>query len=411
MPQRGRYGDDIHDPASAHPASQRLWSNRSMSAVAERPSAVVAPRPRILCVDDEPFVLEGLRDTLRRNFDVRVATSGAEGLEILRREPDAFAVVISDMRMPVMPGSEFLRAARLIAPDAVRMLLTGDADLQEAIRAVNGARLFRFLTKPCDSDELMRACAAALGQHRLQTAERVLLEQTLRGSVEALAEALSLSNPAAFGRAGRVKALSGKLARAEGLANWWEVEVAATLEHLGAVALPASTAEKLYAGTQLTAAETAMVERVPVITRRLLSKIPRLEGVLELLDHYRDESTENLSVGARILRIAADYDALESDGTSGSVALGAMRSRGLYDPGLLERFARVVGVGVAEEVSEVSVSALVVGMTLADDVRSVTGSLLVARGQRVTEQLIERLHNLNDGLVREPVRVFRSGAA
>jgi response regulator RpfG family c-di-GMP phosphodiesterase len=367
----------------------------------------------VLCVDDEPLVLEGLRDTLRRNFDVSVATSGAEGLEILRGEPSSFAVVISDMRMPRMPGADFLRMARLVAPDAVRMLLTGGADLEDAIRAVNGARLFRFLTKPCDSQELMRACAAALGQHRLQTAERVLLEQTLRGSVEALAEALSLSNPAAFGRAGRVKALAGKLARAEGVSNWWEVEVAATLGHIGAVALPAATAEKLYAGAQLTDQETAMVERVPLLTRRLLSKIPRLEGVLEILDRCREEPARELTesaggvpIGARVLRIAADYVELESDGTSGSVALGAMRNRGIYDPRLLHVFAGVIGVDVAGQVHEVSVTELRVGMTLADDVRSVTGSLLVVSGQDVTEQLIERLGNLATGMVREPLRAY-----
>jgi DNA-binding NtrC family response regulator len=140
----------------------------------------------VLCVDDEPDVLEGLRDVLHRSFDVRVAGSGAEGLEILRNGPDSFAVVISDMRMPGMTGSEFLRAARVIASDTVRMLLTGQADVDAAIRAVNDAHLFRFLTKPCDSQALLCACAAALNQHYLQTADRALLQETLRGSVDAL---------------------------------------------------------------------------------------------------------------------------------------------------------------------------------------------------------------------------------
>jgi response regulator RpfG family c-di-GMP phosphodiesterase len=369
-------------------------------------------RPRILCVDDEPYVLEGLRDTLRRSFDVRVATSGVEGLEILSAEPESFAVVISDMRMPQMRGADFLRSARLVAPDAVRMLLTGHADLQEAIRAVNGARLFRFLTKPCDSQELMRACAAALGQHRLQTAERVLLEETLRGSVEALAEVLALTNPAAFGRAGRVKALAGKLAHAAELSNWWEVEVAATLAHIGAVTLPQTTAEKLYAGAPLTEDESAMVSRVPLITRQLLSKIPRLEGVLEILNKYKDElgdqttgSESAVPAGARVLRIAVDYAELESGGADSSVALGAMRSRTSYDRVLIDAFATVIGVGPAE-VREVRVRELLAGMSLADDVRSVRGELLVARGQNVTERLIERLSNLSTGFVREPLRVL-----
>jgi response regulator RpfG family c-di-GMP phosphodiesterase len=376
-------------------------------------NGLAARRPRLLCVDDEPYVLEGLRDTLRRSFDVRVATSGAEALDLLREEPEAYSVVISDMRMPGMPGSDFLRAARLVAPDAVRMLLTGHADLQEAIKAVNGARLFRFLTKPCDSAELMRACAAALGQHRLQTAERVLLEETVRGSVDALAEVLALTNPAAFGRAGRVKALAGKLARAAGLSNWWEVEVAATLAHLGAVTLPQATAEKLYAGATLTVQEAHMVERVPIITRQLVGKIPRLEGVLEILETYKGElgerapgSPSTIPPGARVLRIANDYVELESGGAPEAVALGAMQSRTSYDTSLLEAFAAVVGVGSAVPVREVTLAELLAGMTLADEVRGVRGELLVARGQHVTAQLIERLRNLTARLVREPLRVF-----
>jgi response regulator RpfG family c-di-GMP phosphodiesterase len=376
-------------------------------------TGTASTRPRILCVDDEPYVLEGLRDMLRRSFDVRVATSGAEGLELLREEPDSYAVVISDMRMPQMGGADFLRMARLIAPDAVRMLLTGHADLEAAIRAVNGARLFRFLTKPCDSDELMRACAGALAQHRLQTAERELLEETLRGSVNALAEVLALANPAAFGRGGRVKALAGKLARAAELSNWWEVEVAAMLAHIGAVTLPQSTAEKLYAGERLTAEETAMVDRVPAVTRQLLSKIPRLEGVIEILDRYRAVPREGdggpgsvVPVGARVLRIAVDYANLESGGASPTVALGAMRNRDIYDPALLQTFADMVGVGTAPKVREVAVGELRVGMSLAGDVRSWDGVLLVARGQRVSAQLIERLSNMSRGSVHQPLHVF-----
>lgn len=369
-------------------------------------------RPRVLCVDDEPLVLEGLKDILGRSFEVTVATSAAGGLEVLRGEPDAYAIVISDMRMPIMGGADFLRSARAVAPDAVRMLLTGHADLQAAIRAVNGARLFRFLTKPCEAQELLGACVAALGQHRLQTAERVLLEETLRGSVDALAEVLALASPAAFGRAGRVKELAGRLARAAGLRNGWEIEVAAMLADIGAVTLPRQIAEKVYAGARLGAHEAAMVERVPAVTRQLLSKIPRLEGVLEILDKHRVAPCDvppgtwnGVPAGARVLRIAVDYVELESQGALRTVAVGAMRSRELYDRQLLDMFAEVIGAEAAV-VIELTVAELRVGMTLADDARSTRGELLLARGQRVTERLVERIRNIGAEGVREPLRVF-----
>jgi response regulator RpfG family c-di-GMP phosphodiesterase len=357
-----------------------------------------------------------MRDVLHRTFEVRTAPGGAEGLAMLDADPGAFALVISDMRMPVMAGDAFLREARIVAPDAVRILLTGHADMDAAVRAVNNAHLFRFLTKPCAAEDLLRACAAAVGQHRLVIAERVLLEQTLHGSIDALAGTLALANPAAFGRGVRLKELVSGLAEAAAVAKRWEIEVAAMLAHIGAVTLPQPTAEKLYAGEPLTPDEQAMVDRIPEVTRKLLAKIPRLEGVLAILDGYAQDvepgdfaAVETLPEGARALRIATDYDELESDGLTPEVALGTMTSRQIYDPSLLDAFAAVVGVGErAPTVSEIPLAGLDCGMTLADDVRTANGGLLVARGQAVTPQMIERLTNVGEDGIRQPLRVFES---
>jgi response regulator RpfG family c-di-GMP phosphodiesterase len=373
-----------------------------------------AVKPRVLCVDDEPNVLEGLRDTLRRGFDVRTATSGIEALELLKQEPDAYAVVVSDMRMPVMDGAAFLREALRWAPDATRMLLTGFADIDAAVNAVNNAQLFRFLTKPCAPGDLVRACTAATVQHRLVTAERVLLEQTLHGSVKALADVLALANPVAFGRAVTIQASVKRLATAVGMQDPWEVEVAAMLAPIGAVTLPASTAEKLYAGAPLSEDEVAMVNRVPAITRRILENIPRLEGVMQILDNYARPFKDGagpgvIPIGARMLRIARDYDALQAQGVEPAVALNAMCSReGLYDSHLLETFTEITATGPDVHVREITVGELRAGMTLADDVRSAGGQLLIAHGHEANEGLIERLRNLADGFVREPLRIFES---
>ncbi len=141
------------------------------------------PRPRILCVDDEPSVLDGLRRTLRSVFIVETAIGGRLGLEILRAK-GPFVVVTSDLRMPLMNGVEFLSRAREIAPDTVRVLLTGQGDMEAAIGAVNEGNIFRFLTKPCPTGTLVRSLMACAEQYRLLTAEKVLLEQTLRGSIK-----------------------------------------------------------------------------------------------------------------------------------------------------------------------------------------------------------------------------------
>jgi len=354
-----------------------------------------------------------LRDALRRIFDVQTATSGPDGLALLREDPAGFSVVISDMRMPVMMGAAFLHEARSIAPDAIRILLTGYADLDTAVQAVNEGGLFRFLTKPCPPRELLSTCLSAVEQHRLLVAERLLLEQTLKGAIKALAEVLALASPAAFGRGARVRALVVRIARALGLSDLWEVEVAALLAQIGAVTLPLATAEKLYSGSQLTPGEKAMVDRVPAATRGILEKVPRLDGVLKILDSYQlpfNLLTEGAKppVGARMLRIALDYDSLEAEGATKGIALATIRSRpGVYDPELFEAFAQAVDDGGVEgRVLELGVLQLRPGMTLAGDVRGTGGTLLVARGHTVTPGLVERLANLGRSHIREPLLVL-----
>jgi response regulator RpfG family c-di-GMP phosphodiesterase len=380
-------------------------------------ASLQAKRPLVLCVDDEPHILESLRDTLRKRFDVRTAGSGPEGLVALEAEPEQFALIISDMQMPAMPGSIFLREARRIAPDATRILLTGYADLDAAVEAVNEAHLFRFLTKPCPPGELLATCTAALDYHHLKAGERVLLEQTLHGSVKALVDVLALASPAVFGRSARVRKLVAALAAAVVIDDRWEVEVSALLVNIGAVTLPRGTAEKLYSGATLTPAEQEMVSRIPKLTRRILDNIPRLEGVIDILDSYErsygsSDTARELPIGARILRLALDFDELDAQGADHDLALGTIRGRGLvYDPKLVEVFAGVIGgVSADHKVHEIRCLQLRVGMILASDVRNDSGGLLIARGHTVTDQLIERLLNLRTGTVREPLMIIEEDA-
>jgi CheY-like chemotaxis protein len=234
----------------------------------------MADQVHILCVDDEPRVLEGLVLNLRRQYRVSTATNGLKGLEIIDGD-DPPAVVVSDMRMPEMDGAAFLSRVKDRSPDTVRILLTGQADLDSAIAAVNHGQVFRFLTKPCSPQSFLAAIQAASDQHRLITAERELLEKTLRGSIKALTEILSLSNPLAFGRAMRLKKHAADLVAGLGVPLSWQVEVAVMLSQIGCVTLPAATNEKLYYGRPLNSDETELTQRVPALSLQLLESIPR----------------------------------------------------------------------------------------------------------------------------------------
>jgi|YNPMSStandDraft_1061717.scaffolds.fasta_scaffold00051_14 sigma-B regulation protein RsbU (phosphoserine phosphatase) len=148
---------------------------------------------KILFVDDEINVLHGYRRNLRSLFDVHIAQSGEEALKIIS-EQDDFAVIISDYRMPEMDGIELLHKVRDISPDTIRIILTGYADMQIAIEAINEGNIFRFLTKPISNDKLINTINDALEQYRLITTEKELNKklqdayQTIKHDLETAAE-------------------------------------------------------------------------------------------------------------------------------------------------------------------------------------------------------------------------------
>ena len=110
-------------------------------------------KTKILFVDDEENVLNALKRQFRKTYDVSLASSGADALKMLT-ENGPFSVIISDMQMPEMNGVQFLQAAQKISPDSVRLMLTGNADQQTAMDAVNHGSVFSFYTKPCTPEVL-----------------------------------------------------------------------------------------------------------------------------------------------------------------------------------------------------------------------------------------------------------------
>lgn len=133
---------------------------------------------KILFVDDDPAILECYRRAVQRTFQVDTATSGQDGLRLLA-ERGPYAVVVADMEMPGMKGNEFLGRVRELAPETVRMMLTGHGDVNTATAAVNQANVFRFLLKPCPLDSLVSALTAGVNEYRNTATqnERIELER------------------------------------------------------------------------------------------------------------------------------------------------------------------------------------------------------------------------------------------
>jgi response regulator RpfG family c-di-GMP phosphodiesterase len=367
--------------------------------------------PQVLCVDDEPRVVEGLALHLRRDYQVLTANGAQKALQVLK-ENGAPAVIVSDMRMPGMDGATLLKHVRHLHPETTRILLTGDPGRDVAMAAVNEGQIFRYLTKPCPPDQLRAAIEAGVTHHRLLIAERVLLQETLIGCIRALIDILAITNPVAFGRATRVKRLAAELAAAVGTTGFWQLEAAAMLSQIGYISLPTELVEKLYYGKRLTAEERVLADGAPQVAQKLLGRIPRLEPVMEILaasQQVKGDVPEGLiKVGAGILRLVLEYDTHIAQGRPVNEAIAAIRSQTLrHDAKLVERLEWLVGASVgAQELTEVAVGDLVPGMVFMDDLRTHVGTLLVPTGFEVTETFLERMRNFGPGILQERVRVM-----
>jgi len=375
--------------------------------------------PRVLLVDDEPALIEGIQRNLGRKYSFSSASSGAAALRLLTDTTEPFAVIVSDFRMPEMDGVTFLREAQGVARDSTKLLLTGQWETSTAIDAVNQGNVFRFLTKPCAASALSQAIGAGVEQYRLVTSERVLLQQTLRGSIQTLVRVMALANPEAFGRANRVKRVVLDALIHLGVHDTWTFEVAAMLSQLGTIVLPPDTLTKVYRGEALSSEERTMADRLPEVALELLAEIPRLEEVREILRYHTKQfdgtggpldriSGEEIPLGARLLRIALDYDTIESAGSKPEEIIATLRGRdGVYDTKLVDVIAGLGNAATSANgpIRELTVSELRPGMQVVADVRSKTGMLLVARGHAVTYEMLERLRNIGTRMgISEPVR-------
>ena len=369
----------------------------------------------ILFVDDEPVVLQAFERQLRNRFSIRTAGSAAEALKILQ-EDGPCAVIISDMQMPGMDGIQLLTRVKSLYPDMVRIMLTGNA--QTAIEAVNNGEIFRFLTKPTTSQALSAALEAAIRQYRLITAEKELLNQTLKGSVRVLCELLSLANSTAFSCGYRIKETVLRVTEKLRLDRLWQYEIAALMSQIGCVTIPDDILRKIQAGSELTQKEEHMYRNHPRIGAKLIGTIPRLEHVAAMIHHqmlsfdtYDEEPglslTEEEKMGAQILKAVIDHDFLLLQGSSHLEAMRSLNSRsGVYNPQILKILADYDVATERVRIVTLNFDDIIPGMVADEDILAKNGALIIPRGQEITWSVIQGLNNFLEHIgIRDPIRV------
>ncbi len=365
---------------------------------------------RVLLVDDEQNVLDGYRRNLRK-YELTTAPGPQEGLDEVEKN-GPFAVVVSDLQMPHMDGITFLTKVEEVAPDTIRVMLTGQADVNVSIAAVNEGHVFRFLTKPCPPEVLAATIDDALKQYRLIEAERQLLEETLHGAVEVLTDVLGLVDEASQSFATRVQATVTKMCAAAGLEGW-QYGLAAMLSQVGNLILAPETTAKLNRGAPLTDTERAMAAEAPHVAYRLLAHIPRLEEVAAIVRNQAHppplaagKPVDVVAAGATMVNMAVRYQRLLASDRS------EQEIRTVLENAATDDFRRVIVAALFAEDQAVweeailPVRSLEVGMVLGQAVRANNGVLLLSEGQVLSAPLLERLKVFAAGVgVEEPIRV------
>ncbi len=377
---------------------------------------------KILFVDDDSNLLASMERNLRRQFRLETAVSAEAGLKKID-ESGPFAAVFSDRQMPGMDGTQFLAEVCRKNPDTVRVLLTGNVNLHQAVSAVNLGNIFRILIKPYPVEMVAKVAEDSIKQYRLVVAEKELLAKTLCGSIKLLSDILSMVDANSFGRAEKLRNLTAKMLAKVPLADSWETQMAAMLASIGSVTLPPEILLKHKAGEPLSKNEEQLFETIPGITARLLCNIPRLEGVARIARYqgkrfdgagYPNDGTlgEQIPAASRLLKILNDFLDMQAAGLTQLQALDEMILReGWYDPDLLNAVRSYFGLLQNEHnecEKKISIHAvdLAIGMTLASDVETKDGTLILSKGHYITEMILERIGNFNKLYgIKEPIFV------
>ena len=276
-------------------------------------------------VDDEEQILKSFKRRLRKNFSMDTALSGRQGLDLMDKN-GPYAVVVSDYRMPKMDGVEFLRQVREKDPDTLRIMLTGFADLQTAIKAVNQSQVFRFLTKPCPPEVLIESLNQAIRFYEFVKAEREVIglkrwRKSLEQLIFSIIKLVESRDPYTAGHQQRVALLSEALANAMGLSKDQvsSVQMAAAIHDIGKIYVPIDFLNKPSA---LSPQEFDIIKQHPQVGYDILKPVEFEHpiGEMVLQHHERMDGTgyplglkgDQILLEARIISVADVVEAMSS---------------------------------------------------------------------------------------------------
>jgi putative two-component system response regulator len=277
----------------------------------------------LLLVDDEKDNLQLLARTLRNNNNLFMASSGFEALEILNA--NKIDLIISDQKMPQMDGIEFLKKAFELQPESIRILITAYADSNILIDAINTGKIYMYIKKPWNPNEVLNVVGKALEKYKLNEDHKELIsdfKDLFTGTISAITEALDAKDPFTFGRSKRVCYYSIEIAKKLGLSidELSKIEIAGLLHDIGMIGISEQILNK---SENLSDEEYDLIKTHVEQGVKILGDIKQFSSIIDLIKYHHERydgngypyglSGNDIPIGANIIAIADTYDGLVSD--------------------------------------------------------------------------------------------------
>ncbi|MBE7704235.1 MAG: HD domain-containing protein [Cyanobacteria bacterium SIG29] len=314
----------------------------------------------VLIVDDEENNLQLLKRTFRGKYNIITATNGVEALDIVNKRGSEISLIVSDQKMPVMEGTEFLRKVRETNPQIVKILLTGHVDTDILVSAINDCDLFQYILKPFEPEELKIAVESGLEKYSMASNNKVFyneLRELFYKTIRAISNALDTKDSYTNGHSLRVTLYSMILANELGLDESYreDIEIAGLLHDIGKIAMPKSI---LCKNGKLTDEEFLIMKSHPVRGEKIVINIKKLQIISEWVKAHHEKwdgkgypdglAGEQIPLAGRIIALADTYDAMTSTrpyrtALSHEIAINEIkRCTGTqFDPSLAELFVSI----------------------------------------------------------------------
>ncbi|MGA7720902.1 MAG: HD domain-containing phosphohydrolase [Ignavibacteriaceae bacterium] len=372
---------------------------------------------KILYVDDEQELLNSFTSLMRKE-NLQISTlSETKGITGVLNSKGPFAVVLSDMRMPGLDGVQVLETAKQKFPESIRVLVTGYADFNDTVRAINTGGITSYITKPWKDEEIILQVRNWVTQYNLKQQNNYLLnrldddnkklnellEGTLKGSIKVLVDILSLYNPRSFSRSNYLRNIGRNIANKLQLKNAWEIEIAILLSQIGCVGVPQEILEKKDQGLELTSKEESLYNSHPKIGQSIIKNIPRLEEVAEIIsyqltdDQQRNNtgtSKSNVPLSSLILKLLIDFDYLVSNGKSENDAVEILKQKNKYNGDLIIGLElEIAGMYDGLTIVKKELKDIKEGNVLAGDIKDTGGNVIIKRGNEISNVALVHLQN------------------